>query len=44
MTIGIFSPYKPQVKELRERIEELNLPSYIADNIEINTIDSFQGL
>ena len=43
MKIGIISPYKPQAKELQERIEELNLPSYIADNLKISTIDSFQG-
>lgn len=43
MIIGIISHYKSQVKELQERIESLNLPQIIMDNIKISTVDSFQG-
>jgi superfamily I DNA and/or RNA helicase len=41
-SVAIISPYKGQIRILKELFEESDLKEY-ADKISVNTIDSFQG-
>ena len=40
--IGIISPYKAQIKELRKALDT-TLPGDMSQQIEVNTVDGFQG-
>jgi len=40
--IGIITPYKSQLRELKEQFRR-NFPSDVVDGIEFNTTDAFQG-
>ena len=40
--LGIISPYKAQIKELRKALDT-TLPRAMSQQIEVNTVDGFQG-
>ena len=40
--IGIISPYKAQITELRKALKK-DLPPQMSTHIEVNTVDGFQG-
>ncbi len=41
--IGIISPYKAQIKEMRRALDTSELPKAMSRQIEVNTVDGFQG-
>ncbi|AZQ62225.1 IGHMBP2 family helicase [Flammeovirga pectinis] len=42
-SIGIITPYKAQVKVLKELVQQMDIPSIVRKKINVNTVDSFQG-
>ena len=43
LSIGIISPYKEQIELLKEKLVEFDFSSYAINEIEVKTIDGFQG-
>lgn len=41
--IGIIAPYREQIKKIKDLVSTSKLENFYNDQIEINTVDSFQG-